>query len=51
MPNPAQLPILMAGVALLLAHAFVMNRLAGIPYPVWAGGGVAPAAEGSKVGV
>ena len=49
MPNPAQLPILMAGVALLLAHAFVMNRLAGIPYPVWAGGGVAPAAEGSKV--
>ncbi|TVT35813.1 HPP family protein [Marinobacter vinifirmus] len=47
MPNPAQLPILMAGVALLLAHAFVMNRLAGIPYPVW--GGVAPAAEGSKV--
>ena len=25
MPNPAQLPILMAGVALLLAHAFVMK--------------------------
>ncbi|HCL38523.1 MAG TPA: HPP family protein, partial [Marinobacter hydrocarbonoclasticus] len=22
-------------VALLLAHAFVMNRLAGIPYPLW----------------
>jgi CBS-domain-containing membrane protein len=35
MPNPAQLPVLMAGVALLLAHAFVMNRLAGIPYPLW----------------
>lgn len=35
MPNPAQLPVLMTGVALLLAHAFVMNRLAGIPYPLW----------------
>jgi CBS-domain-containing membrane protein len=35
MPDPAQLPILMAGVTLLLAHAFVMNRLAGIPYPLW----------------
>ncbi|WP_036193228.1 HPP family protein [Marinobacter daepoensis] len=35
MPDPAQLPILMAGVALLLAHAFLMNRLAGIPYPLW----------------
>lgn len=43
MPDPAQLPILMAGVALLLAHAFVMNRLAGIPYPVWSGGGAKPA--------
>ncbi len=35
MPDPAQLPVLMAGVLLLLAHAFVMNRLAGIPYPLW----------------
>ncbi|HLV76821.1 MAG TPA: HPP family protein [Marinobacter sp.] len=35
MPDPAQLPVLMAGVCLLLAHAFLMNRLAGIPYPVW----------------
>ncbi|MFV8569782.1 HPP family protein [Marinobacter sp. SBS5] len=35
MPDPAQLPVLMAGVALLLAHAFAMNRLAGIPYPLW----------------
>lgn len=35
MPNPAQLPVLMAGVFLLLAHAFLMNRLAGIPYPLW----------------
>lgn len=35
MPDPAQLPVLMAGVLILLAHAFVMNRLSGIPYPVW----------------
>lgn len=35
MPDPAQLPILMAGVLILLAHAFVMNRLSGIPYPLW----------------
>ncbi|MEX1057187.1 MAG: HPP family protein [Natronospirillum sp.] len=35
MPDPGQLPALMAGVALLLAQAFLMNRLAGIPYPVW----------------
>lgn len=36
MPDPAQLPVLMAGVLLLLVHAFVMNRLSGIPYPLWA---------------
>lgn len=42
MPNPAQLPILMAGVGLLLAHAFVMNRLAGIPYPLWSAGTEGP---------
>lgn len=35
MPDPAQLPVLMAGVGLLLVHAFLMNRLAGIPYPLW----------------
>ena len=43
MPDPAQLPILMAGVALLLIHAFIMNRLAGIPYPVWSTATGAPA--------
>ncbi len=43
MPDPAQLPILMAGVALLLTHAFVMNRLAGIPYPVWSRATAVPA--------
>lgn len=43
MPDPAQLPILMAGVALLLIHAFIMNRLAGIPYPVWSTATAAPA--------
>ena len=35
MPNPAQLPVLMAGVLMLLIHAFVMNRLAGLAYPLW----------------
>ncbi|MGO1750527.1 MAG: HPP family protein [Marinobacter sp.] len=35
MPNPSQLPILMAGVFVLLVHAFMINRLSGIPYPLW----------------
>ncbi|OEY66176.1 HPP family protein [Marinobacter sp. X15-166B] len=35
MPHPEQVPILMAGVGLLLAQALVINRLAGIPYPLW----------------
>ncbi|MEX0606343.1 MAG: HPP family protein [Marinobacter sp.] len=35
MPDPGQLPILMAAVLLLLVHAFVVNRLAGIAYPLW----------------
>ena len=49
MPDPAQLPVLMAGVALLIAHAFAMNRLAGIPYPLWSTdtGSPAPAASSS----
>lgn len=35
MPHLEQLPVLMAGVFLLLAHAFAINRLAGIAYPLW----------------
>lgn len=35
MTNPAQLAILMGGVLILLIQAFIMNRLAGIPYPLW----------------
>ncbi|MDV2079570.1 HPP family protein [Marinobacter xestospongiae] len=35
MPHPAQLPILMSGVLLLLVQAWAINRLAGIPYPLW----------------
>lgn len=31
-----QIGVLMAGVVLLLAQAMVINRLAGIPYPIWA---------------
>jgi CBS-domain-containing membrane protein len=33
--KPSQLVILMAAVLLLIVQAFVINRLAGIPYPVW----------------
>ena len=33
--EPEQLAVLMAAVALLVAQGFVINRLAGIPYPVW----------------
>ena len=35
MTNFEQLTVLMGGVLILLAHAFVMNRLAGIAYPLW----------------
>ena len=33
--EPEQLAVLMIAVALLLVQGFVINRLAGIPYPVW----------------
>ena len=33
--KPWQLVILMAAVVLLIAQALVINRLAGIPYPLW----------------
>ena len=36
MPALAQIPVLLAGVGLLIGQAFVLNRLAGIRYPVWA---------------
>ena len=34
--EPEQLVVLMLAVALLVVQGFVINRLAGIPYPVWA---------------
>ena len=34
--EPAQLAVLMLAVLLLVVQGFVINRLAGIPYPVWA---------------
>jgi CBS-domain-containing membrane protein len=34
--TPAHLAILMAAVALLALQAVVINRLAGLPYPLWA---------------
>jgi CBS-domain-containing membrane protein len=33
--EPGQLAVLMLAVALLVVQGFVINRLAGIPYPVW----------------
>lgn len=36
MAHPDQLAVLMLGVVLLLAQGFVINRLAGLDYPIWA---------------
>jgi len=33
--RPEQLAVLMIGVVLLLAQGFVINRLAGLDYPLW----------------
>lgn len=33
--HPAQLVLIMAAVALITLQAIVINRLAGIPYPLW----------------
>lgn len=38
MPHLWQIPVLMAAVLLLLAQAFLLNRLAGIRYPFWTPG-------------
>ncbi|WP_165855639.1 HPP family protein [Marinobacter sp. JSM 1782161] len=35
MPDFHQLPIVLAGVTLLLLQAFTLNRLAGLRYPLW----------------
>jgi len=34
--TPAQLAVLMLAVVLLTAQGYVINRLAGLPYPLWA---------------
>jgi CBS domain-containing membrane protein len=33
--EPKQLVVLMAAVVLLVVQGFVINRLAGVPYPTW----------------
>ncbi len=33
--EPEQYPLLMAGVVLLLVQGFLINRAAGLPYPLW----------------
>ena len=35
--TPLQLAVLMAAVVLLCAQAIAINRLAGLPYPIWRG--------------
>ena len=42
--TPLQLAVLMTAVVLLVVQGFIINRLAGIPYPVW---GPRPAASGT----
>jgi len=37
--TPLQLAVLMAAVVLLCAQAIAINRLAGLPYPLWRGEG------------
>lgn len=39
LPHLWQLGVLMLAVVLLTVQAFVINRLAGIPYPIWAPAG------------
>jgi CBS-domain-containing membrane protein len=36
--EPRRLVILMLAMVLLVVQGFVINRLAGIPYPVWSPG-------------
>lgn len=48
MPHLWQIPVLVGAVALLLAQAFVINRLAGIEYPFW--GPAEGAAEADEEG-
>ena len=46
--EPEQLVVLMLAVVLLVVQGFVINRLAGIPYPVWAPAVTAPRGEGAR---
>jgi CBS-domain-containing membrane protein len=45
--EPWQLAVLMLAVALMVVQGFVINRLAGLPYPVWAPA-PAPTTEGAR---
>lgn len=48
--TPEQMIVLMVAVVLLTIQAFVINRLAGIPYPLWSAPRPAKVAEGSRKG-
>jgi CBS domain-containing membrane protein len=37
LPRPVQLLALFAGIVALVLQGLVINRLAGVPYPLWAG--------------
>lgn len=45
--TPAQMAVLMCAVVLLTLQALVINRLAGLPYPLWAAPRTPPAGGGS----
>jgi CBS domain-containing membrane protein len=49
--TPEQLTILMLAVVLLTAQGFVINRLAGLPYPTWKPRPVPLPSEGGSSGV
>jgi CBS-domain-containing membrane protein len=46
--TPLQLAVLMAAVVLLCVQAVIINRLAGLPYPVWRGESRKQTAESRK---
>ena len=48
--TPEQLTILMLAVVLLTAQGFVINRLAGLPYPAWRPRPVPQPAQGGQSG-
>ena len=47
--KPKELVIIEAAVVILVAQAFVINRLAGLPYPIWRNARDHPTEVGRRV--